>query len=224
MVAAAVMSAMLAIYSSNRTFTGWSAGASVTVVIGAVVLAAGVAAMVLGRFVAIAGGALSIWAFVTFAAVNPLYSGLGPLTDSPLAGAVQGLAAEQPGAHTLVLANPAAAAIVRSSGLQVVSGQTVYPNRDFWERVLPGEDALWNNYRNYLWEYDPSANPIVGTVTDTDSAVLRVDICSPQLAQLRLAYVIAPAALVLPCGNVREQVEFNDTIYSIWELPPAGLG
>lgn len=64
----------------------------------------------------------------------------------------------------------------------------------------------------------------VGTVTSTDSAVLRVDICSPQLAQLRLAYVIAPAALVLPCGNVREQVEFNDTIYSIWELPPAGLG
>ena len=61
----------------------------------------------------------------------------------------------------------------------------------------------------------------MGTITSTDAADLQVDVCAPELARLNLEYVIAPSALVLPCGEVAEQVEFDGMLFSIWQLAPS---
>ncbi len=188
------------------------------VIVGAAFAGFGFAALAANRWTSTLGIGFAVFALASYAMVNPLVRGIAPYTTEPLSMAVHSLAEADPSATAVVMSGQAASGVVRASGVEVVSGQTIYPDREFWEQIAPGDEALWNNYRNYEWVYDPTANPIVGTITGTDAATLKVDLCSAKLAELNARIVVATPGLKLACGSIVESVNYRGQPMEIWRI------
>ncbi len=174
----------------------------------------------LGLLVTAAGGALITWAFgsiatgigertsltmasvyvvASAAVVNPLYQGLGPLENDPVSQAAREFATSQDERIAVTLGGRELQALVRGGGLQVLSWTTEYPDPAFWTKVLPGQEEVWNNFRNYSWRYDPDADPMTATVTAPDAADLSVDLCDPLIRDLGFSVVFSPEAVEASC-------------------------
>lgn len=139
------------------------------------------------------------YAVISFAVVNPVYLGLGPLTHDPVAVYARDVAAQESDPVAVTLGGRELQALVRGGGMQVLSWTTLYPDRMFWEKALPGEEEVWNNYRNYGWYYDPAADPIRARITALDAAELAVDLCDPLIRDLGYSRVFSTKPVPASC-------------------------
>ena len=138
---------------------------------------------------------LVVGSFATWALVNPLYQGLGPLTNDPLVRAMEPLAAGPNPARVAVFGSLTLDALVQGSGVVTLSGLTVYPDAAVWLTLAPTQEEEWNNYGKYTWVADASANPAVIVSSGSTSRVLRIDPCAPQTLALHLDWVVADTDL-----------------------------
>ncbi len=196
---ASAFSAAAAVYAARHLYPSMGAAGLVVTAVGGALMtwAFGSIATGVGRRATLPVAAA--YAVVSFAVVNPLYAGLGPLANDPVARYARSMAAQEPGTTAVTLGGMELQALVRGGGLQVMSWTTQYPDRAFWEEVMPGREDVWNNYRNYTWHYDPEAAPIEAAVTAADSADLFIDLCSPQIRDLGFARVFSPEVVDAPC-------------------------
>ena len=141
----------------------------------------------------------TVYAVASFAVVNPVYRGLGPLTSDPVALYARDFASSEEDPIAVTLGGSELQALVRGGGVQVLSWTTEYPDRAFWEKALPEGEEVWNNFRNYSWYYDPKAAPMTATVTAPDSAELQVDLCDPLIRDLGFSRVFSPKRVEAPC-------------------------
>ncbi len=100
----------------------------------------------------------------------------------------------------------------------MLSGTTEYPNLEFWRDVLPNDAALWNNYRNYSWYYDPAADPVAGTITFEDAADLRVDLCDAQVTSLGYRWVFSAVELTAPCLKSEATIDRDGGTVYVYRL------
>ena len=160
----------------------------------------------------------AVYAAFSYGIVNPVYKGLGPLEGDPVAQRAAKEAQRNPGAKAVTLGGRELPALVRGGGLQVLSGSTFYPDPAFWESVLPDQERIWNNYRNYSWYYDPSATPITATETFIDSADLRVDLCADEIRALGFTLVFSLEQASAPCLRAELPLDRRDTPVYVYQV------
>jgi len=159
------------------------------------VFAVAFALLAAGRVLTVAGVVLVVASAATWAVVNPVYRGLGPLVNDPLVRAMEPLAAGASPARVAVFGSLTLDALVESSGVVTLSGLTVYPDRDVWQTLAPTQEAAWNNYAKYVWVADATATPARIVSAGSTARVLRIDPCAPQTLALHLDWVVADSNL-----------------------------
>ena len=161
-----------------------------------------------GRGLRVALAILVVGSVGTWVMVNPLYRGLGPLTNDPVVKAMEPLAAGPSPARVAVFGNLTLNALVQSSGVVTVSGLTVYPDATVWATLAPDQESEWNNYNKYLWVADATASPARIVSSGTTVRVLRINPCAPQTLALGIDWVVADSDLsaftcLRPAGTIR---------------------
>jgi hypothetical protein len=178
----------------------------------ALVLCLGLAALVVWAHKRVAGllaGAVVIaLTSACYGLVNPLYRGLGPLGNDPLVSRLD--AERRAGAQTAVVfgEDTRVAALATASGLEMVSGVTVYPQKQVWQRLGVTDPNLWNNYAKYLWKAVPGQDvPVRVVVVQGTLRRMLVDPCSGPVRALDIDIAVTATPIDAPClvpqGRVR---------------------
>ena len=169
--------------------------------------AAGFTVIVLGRLSGLAAIATAGAALVVFAMVNPLYRGLGPLTDDPLVAALRQYGMPEDPARAMVFDHHGELTpLVAASGVQNLSGVTVYPDAAFWEGVAPTQKDLWNNVARYVWVADPTATHTVIRQVQGTWMQLTVNPCAPEVESLQAELAVSADPIRAPCLTLLRQV------------------
>ena len=165
------------------------------------------AAFTAGVGLALSGARLGLWllvAVVTLSAatINPLQHGLDPLLHHPATALGRELRA-RPGTGAVLNfwgGDITARGGLTASGVDLVSGVNIYPNKAAW-RVLDPTDAereAWDRYNNAIWNpAPPAAEPQIAGAGDT--IAVSVDPCDPRLARLGVGTVVSIEQLSSPC-------------------------
>jgi len=170
-----------------------------TVLLLATGFAVGFGLIASGRWQLAGAIGLTVLATASFALVNPLNHGLGPLADNGLTVAMRRIARAEPGVKVEVYGTTLTIALVRAGGVQSLSGTTPYPDVDLMSSLLPGRRAVWNNYATYLWVAEPvTAAPRIEAVRGT-TRQLYLAPCSGQALALGARYAVSEAPQTAGC-------------------------
>jgi hypothetical protein len=165
----------------------------------AVVFALGAAAVASGRVMRTGAVVLAALAVITFATVNPVYRGLGPLENDPVVLALREDRERDGPVRVAVYGGLELNALAVASGASVLSGLTVYPDAGVWSRLAPDQKPLWNNFAKYLWEADTTAGGVrIVSAAGTNKSLL-VDPCSPAAHSLHIDMVLSREQIDAEC-------------------------
>jgi hypothetical protein len=179
--AAAAVDGLLSLWAMGTVPWDWSTVSPVLVFVSGFGLSAGFVLLAAPRGRTAAAAALAGYAVISWALVNPVQLGLGPLASDPL---VHGLrTATQPSTNKriMVFDGSSTIALVRAAGLQSVSGQTPIPDAEVMTRLAPSDERLWNNYVKYDWQPGPLGSPARVEVQRGSLMKLTIDPCSAAL-------------------------------------------
>ena len=175
-----------------------TAGAAVPALVLGAVVALGFTAVASGRSARWGALLLAVFAFWSWALVNPLQHGLGILDRSALVRTMKTIAANDPGMRVLVV-DDASVPLVRAAGVQVVSGVTFFPEAERMQRLAPTQKRLWNNYAQYVWKVVPGTQGVVIEQIRGTLMQISADPCSSEIKALGAKVVVSGKPLTLPC-------------------------
>jgi hypothetical protein len=197
---------------SGRSLLGGEADLSSAVVL-TVLVCGGCAGLALSRWTAPFALVLIATVCWQYAVVNPLYRGLGPLTGSPLARAIDEMDADEPGGRWTTLASGRSQNILAASRPGALSGLTYYPTRSTWLRLAPEQERAWNNLARYRWIQDEQWDPARILQIRGTSMQLRIDLCNPRADFLGITHVVSRIGEAPPCFTpVRTLVEDGERL------------
>ncbi|SDT33544.1 DUF7657 domain-containing protein [Microterricola viridarii] len=199
---------LLAVLASAAT-TLWSAQAMPwntalvslrLVLVSGLLLAVLFAAVMDRRSAAAASVLLGLYAFASWAAINPLQQGIGPYSNDPFVQEMQESTLDGRNPRVMVFGDFAVVAKVRAAGLQSISGTTPYPDADLMRQLAPEQEELWNNYAQYAWIPAPA-----GAATEIERVVgslmsMTIDPCNAVIdEQVDPAWAVADQPLEAEC-------------------------
>jgi hypothetical protein len=187
-----------------------------------VVVALGFGLVAAGRWPRATAVLLAAFATWSFALVNPLYRGLGPLDSDPLVKALRPIAEQRQGDRVMVIGDGRLVALVRASGLESLSGTTFYPNAELMQRLAPSQRNLWNNYATYAWRADPSQEGMRIRQVHGTSMELYLNPCAPDITALGAAWAVSQEPLTGACLTLRDVVRSGPLtryIYAVTATP-----
>jgi hypothetical protein len=152
-----------------------------------------------GRLMRFGSALLAGLAVLSFAPVNPLYQGLGPLEDEPVVRTLREYQEENGPVRVAVYGGRGLNALVTSSGATVLSGLTVYPDSQVWSRFAPDPEEQWNRYAKYAWEATPGSGEIQITQDIISWSTLSVDPCSPDVEWLDITLFVSTTTVDATC-------------------------
>lgn len=223
--AASVLAAFLA-----HLYLGYALAADYPVFIGAklnIWLAAAAVAvlatlLMLQRRAAFAGAILAFSAF-TALTVNPLYQGLGPLTDSPMLDALSPYRESDPEARWVVYESINYGNYLLANDYPVLSSLHLYPQYDLWLQFdPPGRyDYVWNRYAHLWFAATPEPSSIEFTFHDFDSFAVVINPCHPLLGELNVHYyVFVGAEPDAPClERIASELRIGEPIHVYRRTP-----
>jgi hypothetical protein len=195
-------SVLATLWSSNQLPWHPAPGAGAWYAVSALVVGAGFALLAglrSGRWQGAAALALAAYCLWSWALVNPLYRGLGPLQRDPVVNAMSRVEHAAPGTVATVYGDFRLVALVAASGVQTQSGVTFYPDPAIWQRLAPDQRALWNNYASFEWVVDPSQSPAqIDQVQGTKMRLL-IDPCAPSTLALGMTWALSQKPIQAYC-------------------------
>ena len=176
-------------------------------------LALALAALLVARRKWIACAVVCGYCFSAWVLVNPLMAGLGPMQSDPIVVATQDELATHPNDVYVALGQAdhdsglTLDALVRSAGAASISGATFYPDWALMEQIAPGQEALWNNYNNYVWLSDPGVADFLLVEERPTVVAVHANLCAPKFRALGVTVVVSDSPLngvacALPIGVV----------------------
>ncbi|MDO8392697.1 MAG: hypothetical protein Q7V57_19650 [Actinomycetota bacterium] len=136
---------------------------------------------------------------------TPLQDGLGPLRDSPLVEAIRDIDRQHPGRWVAAVDDWTVIAGLVASGVDSISGASVYPNDRMWRLIDPDESDIdvWNRYAHVLVVPSPSGAPTAIGLFAGDAVTLSIDLCGPDALALGITMVIITVADdMFQCGTL----------------------
>lgn len=163
------------------------------------------------RFFALVAALFAVYALLAWSVVNPWYQGIAPLNS------VDQVMPQQLPEHSriAVLGNEVVlTSILRASDDALISGMTLYPNRDYLNAVAGDQEELWNNFAHIIW-FEAPGSPPTFTRTGLDSVELRMDPCSAEIRQLHVDAFATSQELESECLVELDRINFGDNTY-LW--------
>lgn len=149
--------------------------------------------------------ALAVVVLVTAVQTNPLQRGLSPLRSTPLIDTIDQVALEYPGSWVAAVDDWNVIAALVASGVDTISGASVYPDEHTWHILDPDESDidLWNRYAHVIVLPLPSGAPTQISLLASDALTLSIDLCGRDSRALSVAVAIVDADEEVPaCGTV----------------------
>lgn len=195
------------------------------VAVSGLLLAVLFAAVMDGRRAAAASVLLGLYAFVSWAPINPVQQGVGPYSNDPFVQAISAETAEGRNPRVMVFGDFVVVARVRAAGLQSISGTTPYPDAELMGALTPTQEELWNNYAQYAWMPAPAGSPAVIERITGSLLSLSIDPCDAVIAeQVDPAWAVADQALdaecLTPVSTLRDAEGRELYLYSVAEPTP----
>lgn len=194
------------------------------VAVSGLLLAALFATVVHERAAAAASVLLGIYAFASWALVNPLQQGIEPYANDPFVQGMRAAAADGANPRVMVFGDLVVVAKVRAAGLQSVSGTTPYPDAEVMRRLAPAQEELWNNYAQYTWAAGPTGSaPLIERV-DGSQMSLTVDPCDAVIAEtVDPGWAVAAQPLDAAClASVSTLQDAEGRSLYLYEVRPGG--
>jgi hypothetical protein len=175
----------------------------------------------IGVALALRGLRAGLWLLVVLlaagaVAVNPIQHGLSPLLDSPSARLGRELR-NRPGTGKVLdfwtgPRGETARVGLTASGVDLVSGVNLYPNKAAWRVLDPNDSArrVWNRYNNAVW--NPAPTGMEPSFHLYDPYTIRVDIdpCDPRLQRLGVRTVVTIVPFTAPCLRETDRIPAED--------------
>jgi len=200
LLAASVLTAVITVWAAERLPWDTNLVSMKLVAVSGLVLGVLFALLLSAKKPAVAGVLLAIYAFVSWAQINPLQQGLAPLTNNALVQELRTVAGASDNPRTMVFGDFFTVAKVRAAGLQSVSGQTAYPDVKLMTALVPEQEKLWNNYAQYQWIPAAAGTPAVITRVNGSGMTLTVDPCDAVIAErVRPAWAVSETPLDATC-------------------------
>ena len=154
--------------------------------------------------VGVAGLALAVYAVASWAPINPLQHGIGPIRQDPLVRRLESVTKGTDNPRVELFAstrnNFVTVAKIRASGLQSLTGTTFYPDAAFMRELLPSQERLWNNYLQSRWVATAPGTPAVLKDVRGTQMELDVPVCDPViLADANPGWVVSDTPLTATC-------------------------
>lgn len=174
-------------------------GNGVLVALSGLVVGAGFALVAAGVRPALVLPLLAAYCALSWAVVNPLYRGLGVLDRDPLAVAMREWVEANGSGPVAVYGPRTLVPFVVGSGAESVSGVTFYPDEELMRTLAPDQRGRWNNYANYGWVADASADPAEIAPVRGTAKELRIDPCAPETLDIGIELAVSADPLFFPC-------------------------
>jgi hypothetical protein len=122
-------------------------------------------------------------------AVNPLYRGLSPLTDTPITTAIQTLEKRDANAAWIGYENIYLGNLLASNGVRVLNGTYYHPNLEFWKRFDPSLRYLgiYNRYEHLL-VHAADERQVRFKLIQADVVQLGISPCNPTLEEVGVEF------------------------------------
>ncbi len=197
---------------------------------GIVSVAAGVVvALVCARKVLWGGVALVVLGAAISLPANPLYQGLGPLTNSPILSTFDSVAANPPDAtHRawLSFASKNLNTVLVASGHQTLNASDVYPNAKVWRVLAPDHKHrfVWDRYANLSFAPAPSGTSPMLTLLGTfhGSVQISIDPCGSASGRLGVGFVVSASPLTGSCLRLDTKTTFDGSPTYIYTRTVSG--
>jgi hypothetical protein len=163
---------------------------------------------------------LACFAAWSWALVNPLYRGLGPLDHDPVVRALRPVALADPGARVLVFADTKIVALVRASGVQTLSGVTFYPDEGLMQELVPDQRNLWNNYANYRWVASSDSRRAFIRQMKGTSMELHIYPCARKVLELGPKWAVSDARLDGSCLRLLSVISRKSASLYFYQINP----
>lgn len=148
--------------------------------------------------------------------INPLYQGLSPLIQTPLAKAIQNISSHNPQAVWLATTD-----ILRTypqaNGAKSLTGNYSYPQKEIWRQ--------FDSKANEDYVYDRSAS-VIGKIGEDNSLKLlaanyiqvTIDPCSAMVQKLQIKYVLTTELQSSSCLVQAQKISFPAANVFIYEI------
>jgi hypothetical protein len=161
-------------------------------------------ALMISRLTFVGATGLSLIMLVTAVQTNPIQRGLEPLINTPLTTAIREVSYNHPGRWVSSTDDSTVVASLVASGVDTISGASVYPDRQTWSLIDPDEIQIdvWNRYAHIFVATLPSGSPSQLTLLQPDALLLELDLCGPDALALSIEIVILDLDDEVPsCGT-----------------------
>lgn len=149
--------------------------------------------------------------------VNPLYKGLGVLTESKVSKYIQ----TEGKSNDLGWASDGGYLenIASLNGERSISGVYNYPQLALWEKIPGSQNATYNRYAHVGVQLldNPSAKTNLDLVAP-DNFVLKANACSPSFNKLGVKYVVSASLIKGECVHILQKITWPNIVLYVYKL------
>jgi hypothetical protein len=159
---------------------------------------------------------LLLYGFISTFMINPLYRGLGILTETRIARAIREY--ENDG-KWVVYDDYRWAQYILLNGGNPLNGTHFYPLFEIWEVLDPDEEYIhiYNRYANVaVSEYEEGDDLVI--LNHPDTITINIDPCDTKLKQLNVKYILSKELMEVSCGTLEKDIHYPGPSFYIYKL------
>jgi hypothetical protein len=217
-VAIAVVLFVVAGLYTMHTYPGYIHGGLIIVIGASIWMASALWLLLTGRR-DLALTMLVVVSLMSTFKVNPLYRGLSPLTDTPLATAIQNIVKSDPNARWVSTVNTLET-YPSANGAKSITGYYSYAQIKLWQQVDPDQDLqnVYNRTAHVVAQISSSNNLVL---TSDNHFTFDINPCSTLPSVLNVKYVLTTQREANSCLAFRQQLNFPAKKVYIYKITPA---
>lgn len=158
---------------------------------------------------------LIAYGFISTFMINPLYRGLGMLTDTKIAKEIRNY---QDG-RWIVYEDYRWAQYILLNGGNPLNGTHFYPLFEIWEIIDPEEEYIdiYNRYANVAVS-EPEEDEDLVILNHPDTITINIDPCDAKLKQLDVKYILSNEEMEINCGTLEKEIHYPNSSFYIYKL------
>jgi hypothetical protein len=183
-------------------------------IIGGSLLFSIIVVALLSRKTLIAVSLLLVFSFVSIVKTDPLYQGLGPLTNNKL---VSTIAQSPASTHWAAVDDQYIESFSMLANRDSLSGVQYYPDLGFWRQVAGSSyDNVYNRYAHIVFSTDTSTAPLYLVAPDH----FDVQLACSQFIKKNLTNVVVEHQLTLPCVTLQHKIVYPARTFYTYKIQP----
>lgn len=164
------------------------------------------------RYVGLTG--MLVYAIVISFPINPLYAGMGALTESDLSKQVSMLSTNDN--STWISTKSTFSPILLASGAKTLSGVQIYPKNEVWSKYFPNDEKTYNRYAHITYTIDDNSTKRALWLLQPDAFEISLHSCDEFLKEQNINYILTAGKLEdFQCFDRIEDTTLGDTHISI---------